>query len=209
MRQLIVSFPSLRLFEMTTTNSSLLPFSPPLELSLVSVKFNTHLVQDIGPCLASLLRQDGHGEPLQLLRHESTSRIHAVLGPVLVEHGPHLRSLSVKALLDVAQAPLALCTTLEHFEFWAFPDSATLAAIPRTITTLAIRNNSYSESDAETLAGELLAFPRLKVFIWTRCVQSGDLFHMLERRCAERGIAFCTYTGQTVRVSDDFTFSDA
>ncbi|KAJ7211002.1 hypothetical protein C8J57DRAFT_1400370 [Mycena rebaudengoi] len=136
MRQLIASFPSLRLFEMTTTNSSLLPFSPPLELSLVSVKFNTHLVEDIGPCLASLLRQDGHDEPLQLLRHESTSRIHAVLGPVL--------------------------------------------------------------SDAETLAGELLAFPRLKVFIWTRCVQSGDLFHMLERRCAERGIAFCTYTGQTM-----------
>lgn len=80
--QLVASFPSIRLLEITSDlNKSLLPFDPAPNLSLVAVKFNTTLVEDVGPCLASLMKPGD--EQLQMLWHKSKGGHPSALGDVL------------------------------------------------------------------------------------------------------------------------------
>ncbi|KAJ7763410.1 hypothetical protein B0H16DRAFT_1527795 [Mycena metata] len=189
MHQLVASFPSIRLLEITSDlNSSLPPFDPPPNLSLVCVKFNTTMVQDVGSCLASLMNPAAE-EPLQVLRHKSVGSHPSQLGTVLRAHGAHLRSLAVKTLEPEQLAHLPLCPQLERFEIGRFPDAATFASIPRTITALAISGSpsALGTRGVDELAPELKTFPHLKVFTWSSCPQPMR-FPMLERVCKTRGI---------------------
>ncbi|KAJ6632282.1 hypothetical protein B0H10DRAFT_11238 [Mycena sp. CBHHK59/15] len=199
MHQLVASFPSVRLLEITTDLSSLPPFEPPLSLSLASVKFNTPMVADIGPCLASLLNPTEDGEPLQLLWHKSQGGHPTALGDVLRVYGPHLRSLSIKTLDEPQTAFLSLCTRLERFEFGRFPNSAALAAIPRTIKALAISHEPDSRPGVigtlsigvERLTEALKTFPLLEVLTWSFC-PNHPLVVRLRTVCVERGIELRT-----------------
>ncbi|KAJ7040595.1 hypothetical protein C8F04DRAFT_1311119 [Mycena alexandri] len=143
MHQLVASFPSIRLLEITSDLNSLLPpFNPLPNLSLVCVKFNTTMVQDVGPCLTSLM--NSAAEPLQVLWHKSLGSHPSQLGTVLRTHGERLRSLSVKTLEPEQLVHLALCARLERFEVGRFPDAATFASIPRMITHLMCPTNPSS-----------------------------------------------------------------
>ncbi|KAJ6550850.1 hypothetical protein DFH09DRAFT_1500277 [Mycena vulgaris] len=188
MHQLVASFPTIRLLEITSNlNSSLPPFDPPPSLSLVAVKFNTKLVQDIGPCLASLVNPAEEEEPLQMLWHKSKGGHPSMLGAVLQDHGTCLRSLSVKTL-DAAQVSLELCTRLERFELGRFPDNTTLGIIPRTIKALAISGVPDNGSlDLDELVQRLASFPDLKMLTWSSCPRPA-LFPALQWMCNKRGI---------------------
>ncbi|KAJ7887786.1 hypothetical protein B0H14DRAFT_2694534 [Mycena olivaceomarginata] len=190
MHQLVALFPSLRLLEVTSNfNSSLAPFDPPLNLSLVGAKFNTTLAADIGPCLTSLLNPEPDAR-LQVLWHKSKGGHPSVLNGVLRTHGPHLRSLALKTIDPVdASAALTQCGVLERFEFGRFPDAATLALIPRSITALAVCG--VPEGDlhraVDGLADALPTFPHLKALTWSSVPQPA-MFPALEWMCRKHGI---------------------
>ncbi|KAJ7458830.1 hypothetical protein B0H11DRAFT_184718 [Mycena galericulata] len=95
MHQLVAAFPSIRLLEISSGFSAMLaPFDPPLALPLVSVKFDTPFIQDIAPCLASLLSPpsengEHESEPLQLISHKSHNGYPCALSTVLQARGSH------------------------------------------------------------------------------------------------------------------------
>ncbi|KAJ7110825.1 hypothetical protein C8R43DRAFT_1041950 [Mycena crocata] len=232
MHHLVAAFPSIKLLEITSNLSpSLEPFDPPPRLALEAVKFNTTLVRDIGPCLASLLdleseieRDDSEGR-LQVLWHKSKGGHPSVLADVLSEHGGHLRSLAVRTLdADTASESLALCTRLERFEFGRFPDRATLALVPRTIRALtvcgpegSVGNNgaligNNAALDADGLAQQLSTFPQLKVLTWSSCPQPSmssspqpAMFPSLQWTCTKLGITLRLCASELVRLRSIFT----
>ncbi|KAF7358486.1 hypothetical protein MVEN_00899100 [Mycena venus] len=194
MHQLVALFPSLRLLEITSNlNETLVPFDPPPNLSLVCAKFNVALVEDIAPCLASLLNPQADA-PLQVLWHKSRGGHPSVLDDVLRTHGLHLRSLALKTLDPEDASPaIAQCAVLERFEYGRFPDAAILALIPRSITALAIcgvhteNGNGHFERYVDGLVQALPTFPHLKALTWSACPQP-VMFPALEWMCSERGI---------------------
>ncbi|KAJ7753626.1 hypothetical protein DFH07DRAFT_1061417 [Mycena maculata] len=206
MHQLVASFPSVRLLEITSNlNRMLPPFDPPPRLALVSVKFNTMFLRDIGPCLASLMRPPSGAvdtEPLQVLCHKSHVTNPSSLGGVLDAHGARLRSLSVKTPdpgPGAAQSPLAQCTQLERFELGRFPDEDTLASIPRSITALAISGApARGALDFEAFTGQLAigTFPHLRALTWSLFPAGLTPLEELERICARQGINLRTPPGE-------------
>ncbi|KAJ7458086.1 hypothetical protein FB451DRAFT_1563983 [Mycena latifolia] len=197
MHRLVAALPSVRLLEVTAHLTPALPaFDPPPRLALAAVKFNTALVQDVGPCLASLLAEDSPTK-LQLLRHSCTGPRPSVLGAVLPTHAADLRSLSLKSLESAADpgASLALCTRLERLELVRVPDAATLAYIPRSITALAIAGAQDNESLA-ALAQQLAAgaLPHLKALTWSMLPPHMPLLG-LQHVCEVRGIELRTAPG--------------
>ncbi|KAJ7482548.1 hypothetical protein FB451DRAFT_1555619 [Mycena latifolia] len=193
MHRFIASLPALRLLEITADSAGSLPvFDPPLRLPLAAAKFHIAFGDDIGSCLTSLVRGDSEAalaEPaLQLLAHKSTGGHPVALREVLREQGAYLRSLSLKPL-ESAQS-IALCTRLERLELGRFPDNATLALIPRSITALAVAglpHNLNFNALVQQLAAA--AFPRLRALTWTSCPDPIVLpFSALKAVCAERGI---------------------
>ncbi|KAJ7458833.1 hypothetical protein B0H11DRAFT_2061192 [Mycena galericulata] len=198
MHQLVAAFPSIRLLEISSSfGMELAPFDPPLALSLVSVKFDTPFVQDIAPCLASLLRppsedQEHESEPLQLLSHKSHIGYPSALSTVLQAHGSHLRSLTIRTL-DVASATdhssvpaLRHCTRLERFELGVFPEASTLAFLPRTLHTLSISGlpNHDNAPPVGPFIYALSTFPHLRTLTWLFCPAPPALV----RLCASRGV---------------------
>ncbi|KAJ6577614.1 hypothetical protein B0H19DRAFT_1120669 [Mycena capillaripes] len=204
MHQLVACFPSIRILEISSNLNLLLPpFDPPPNLSLVCVKFNTTLIGDISACLASLMSSNpAEDEPhLQVLWHKSKGGHPSELGDVLRTHGAHLRSLAIKTI-DPAQASLAACAQLERFEFGRFPDVATFALIPRSITALAVCGVPVNgEQDIDNLVQELATFPHLKVLTWSSCPQPA-MFPALEWVCRKREIELRTSAAE---VTDDNT----
>jgi hypothetical protein len=196
--QLVAAFPSIRILEIIASLSlSLPPFDPPPNLSLVYFKIHTSVVRDVGPCLASLLNPNPEdGAPLQVLFHRSNSA--SALGDVLNMHGAHLRSLSVKSL-DPEEASVALaCPQLERFELQCFPDAATLALIPRSITALAVRGQpEHGQQDINRLEEAFETFPHLKTFTWSS-YRLPELSVAFERVCRERGIELRTSAKDSV-----------
>ncbi|KAJ7670917.1 hypothetical protein DFH06DRAFT_1293800 [Mycena polygramma] len=88
---------------------------------------------------------------------------------ILEAHGTHLRSLSVKALQPTPTSLAVACPHLERFEIQCFPDASMLALIPRSITTLVIRNMPPSPADVDSLVQALETFPCLKTLMWQSC----------------------------------------
>ncbi|KAJ7203830.1 hypothetical protein GGX14DRAFT_698918 [Mycena pura] len=209
MHRLVAAFPSIKLLEITTDlQTSLPPFDPPLNLALLSVKFNANMVSDIGPCLASLVRRpaadsgdgDGEAEPLQLIWHKSTGTRPSELDGVLAAHGAGLRALAVKTLdAAAAHAALARCTRLERFELGRFPDTALLALIPRTISALAI-SGAPDDARLDGLVDALPSFPDLKVLTWSGCPLP-RMFPALEVACTRRGVELRMTSA--IEVADD------
>ncbi|KAJ7612929.1 hypothetical protein DFH06DRAFT_1344842 [Mycena polygramma] len=96
MARIIAIFPSIRILELTGSFTPvLMPFEPPLNLSLVSFKFYTAVLEAIGPYLDSLL--DPNPEEHNALQVLS-DRSDLTLRETLTAHGSHLRSLAVQTL---------------------------------------------------------------------------------------------------------------
>ncbi|KAJ7687838.1 hypothetical protein B0H17DRAFT_1069418 [Mycena rosella] len=199
MHQLVGAFPTIRLLEITADlTSALPPFDPPLRLALAAVKFNTAFVPDIAPCLASLVDPDSEAH-LEFLWHKSKTRPSA-LEEVLSAHGANLRALSLKTV-DAGQATeLAHCTQLERFELGRFPDGATLALIPRSVTALVIAG-APAPGELDGLVEQLASFPALKTLTWSSC-QDPSLFRSLVTICTERGI-FLRAAAAAAELTDD------
>ncbi|KAJ7609537.1 hypothetical protein FB45DRAFT_368546 [Roridomyces roridus] len=225
MHQLVAAFPTIRLLEVTANLSpTLTPFDPPVNLALVSVKFNAMLATDFGPCLASLMQKPTkesevdsppkHSEGLQLISHTSTRDSLPTLSAILTQHAPSLRSLSLKTLaLDSPESQDALrnCTRLERLELGVLPSpsssssiAASLSALPQTLTTLLIGGPRAAPPDS--LAVEALtryiqmdsALPKLRTLSWH--VSGSSPTQELIEVCRARGVELNVRTGPGVNV---------
>ncbi|KAJ7808044.1 hypothetical protein B0H13DRAFT_2386035 [Mycena leptocephala] len=189
-QQLVAAFPSIRILEIDHSTrqaiSYLRPFGAPLNLSLVSFKIYTMIVDDIGPCLDWLVGPSPDtNAPLQLFMHLPLSS--AQLGDVLEAHGAHLRFLLVSCFeAEVTSIALA-CPKLERLHLTQFPSAKTLALIPRSITVLALRCGPYERVGFRQFLAALETFPNLKMLIWSE-YRYTDLPVDLKRVCSQRGI---------------------
>ncbi|KAJ6451360.1 hypothetical protein C8R47DRAFT_1084126 [Mycena vitilis] len=204
--KLIATLPALRALDVTANTLHSIPIIPdtipqPLGFGLVSFKFNSKWVADTSTFLASLTEGRTDGDHVQLYGH-TLSATPADLHGVLTAHGPHLRSLVAPGKLKNTQV-LSLCTLLERFECETIPSDELVAAIPRTITVLAITNPtpdpvaataSYRPPPGEILSAahltqQLDAFPKLRAFTWIGSTTHPD-FLALQERCGALGIDF-------------------
>ncbi|KAJ7664567.1 hypothetical protein DFH06DRAFT_1188067 [Mycena polygramma] len=202
--KLIATLPALRALDITANTFQIIPMMPgtilqPLGLGLVSFKFNSKWVADTSTFLASLTAGRTDGDHVQLYGH-TLSATPADLHGVLTAHGPHLRSLVAPGKLKDTQV-LSLCTLLERFECETIPSDELVAAIPRTITVLAVTNTtpdpvassaSYRPPLREILSATYLTqqldtFPKLRSFTWIGSTTHPD-FLALQERCGGLGI---------------------
>ncbi|KAJ6457845.1 hypothetical protein C8R47DRAFT_168396 [Mycena vitilis] len=177
LRQTIACFASIRILDIGCPSGSvLLPFEPPLNLPLACFTFTSSGDEAVGPYLASLLAPGS----LQTLCHWS----YAAVTDVLQTHGRGLRALSIKAL-EPSQVSLAeACPCVERFEILHFPDAATLARIPPTITTLVIRTIPPTTASLDHVIQALETFAHLKTLQLSGPCRSRPL----ETACKRRGI---------------------
>ncbi|KAJ7446995.1 hypothetical protein FB451DRAFT_1188507 [Mycena latifolia] len=180
MHRLVAALPNLRLLEVTAHLTPSLPaFDPPPHLALTAVKFNTGLMQDVGPCMGP---------------HPS------VLSAILPAHAAELCSLSIKSLAPNADpaSVLAFCMRLERLELGHVPDATTLACLPCSIATLAIAGAQDDEVltalEQQLAAG---AFPQLKVLTWSVLPPHAPLLR-LQSVCEAHRIELRTALGELV-----------
>ncbi|KAJ6503813.1 hypothetical protein C8R45DRAFT_1070351 [Mycena sanguinolenta] len=160
---------------------------PPLGLNLVAFKLTSQLAWDIGTFL-SFVASGRDDEPLELFTYTGC-RMSPNLGDVLSAHGPHLRSLVVKASMQNVSV-LGLCTRLERFECQRLPPDALVAAIPRTTRVLAVTNLPPQQSGVTSLAyltQQLDTFPALRFFT-RRGSTPHSGFGRLRDRCTQLGL---------------------
>lgn len=127
--------PTVRMLDITTNTFQEFPpmpeLTPPLGLGLLSFKFSSKWVANIGPFVASLVGGRTDYETLQIFS-QTQSKIPADLHDIISVHAPHLRSLVVQGQLKDSNI-LKLCTHLERFQCETIPSDEPVAAIPRTI----------------------------------------------------------------------------
>ncbi|KAJ6506991.1 hypothetical protein C8R45DRAFT_971202 [Mycena sanguinolenta] len=180
---------------------------PPLGLCVLSFNCMSIGGPTVGPLLTSLAngRADSQGLEVFYYRHFGPGKMH--LGQVLAAHGSHIRSLLVEGLINDAHV-LSCCTNLERFES-NFLTEDIMAAIPRTINTLAIpffagdhpqSSSSLAPPDISIvhLTQQLDSFPMLRVLILK---SSEREFAALRNRCIELGIQL-RYR-RPIQLSDD------
>jgi hypothetical protein len=140
--KLVTALPTIRMPEVTANIFQNFPEMPeltsPLGLGLVSFRFNSKWVAVACPLFAFLVGGRADGEPLQSYS-QPLSIPSADLHGVLSAHGRHLRLLAVSGVIKDPHV-LGLYTHLERFECGTVPSDEIVAAIPRTITTLAVTN---------------------------------------------------------------------
>ncbi|KAJ7463676.1 hypothetical protein FB451DRAFT_1493211 [Mycena latifolia] len=191
--ELTAVFPTICMLDITSNSVQQLPlFEPSPSLPLVSVKFSSKWVVDASPCVASLLAEVA-GEHLQLF-YQTQSMQPADLHGILVAHEAYLRSLASES----------------------FPSGELVAAIPRTITALAVgspppslppapsrilahpRLQAPLDVSANYLIQQLDTFANLKAFTWVGPTVH-TAFVMLQKECNARGIEFRSRTQDSVR----------
>ncbi|KAJ7670926.1 hypothetical protein DFH06DRAFT_1125212 [Mycena polygramma] len=176
MQQIVACFASIRILDISGSGPVLLPISLPLSLPLACFTFTSSASEAVGPYLTSMLAPGS----LQTLCHWSD----AAVTNVLQTHGTRLRSLIVKAL-EPSQVNLAqACPYLERFEILSFPDAATFARIPPTITTLVIRTIPPTTASLDQLVQALVAFAGPKMLQLSGPCRSRPL----KTACKTRGI---------------------
>ncbi|KAJ7670839.1 hypothetical protein DFH06DRAFT_1370040 [Mycena polygramma] len=191
MQQIVACFASIRILDIGGSGPVLPLFYPPLSLPLACFTFTSSDSGAVGPYLASLLAPGS----LQTLCHWSD----AAVTNVLQVHGMHLRSLTVKAL-EPSQVSLAeVCPCLERFEILSFPDAATLARIPPTMTTLVIRNMPPTAASLDQLVQALETFVYLKTLQLSGPCRSRPL----KTACKTRGIKLCVVPSNPLPGYDD------
>ncbi|KAF7378380.1 hypothetical protein MSAN_00264300 [Mycena sanguinolenta] len=208
--RLIAAIPTLRMLDVATSGfggfSHLPPLHPPIELGLVLFKFGSTSTTDVAPFLAFLIDDRTDNDRLEVFYHRNTGSARGVLlKDVLSIHSPHLRSIFVPET-PADSDTLSLCTRLERFECESLPSRALVATIPRTITTLAIKDQNrgtegtYMIQEAEFyktnklpcvgyLTEQLHTFPVLRRIIWHESAR--DDYHdrdALQDRFTELGI---------------------
>jgi hypothetical protein len=172
--------------------------TPPLGLALVSFKFSSKWVANMGPFVASLVGGRTDYETLQIFS-QTQSKIPADLHDIISVHAPHLRSLVVQGQLKDSSV-LNLCTYLERFECETIPSDELVAAIPRTIQAFAVTDTTpdsalaarvwrslgsaapLSYISAAYLTEQLGSFPSLRVFRWMGSTAHPG-FAALRERC--------------------------
>ncbi|KAJ7656814.1 hypothetical protein DFH06DRAFT_1473430 [Mycena polygramma] len=209
--KLIAALPTIRMLTIAAnTARNILPHTtaPPLGLELVSFKFKSKWVADPSAFIASLTRGRTDGGALQLYSHafsDTPVKLHGVLSA----HGSNLRSLSLPGKVDEPHI-LALCTCLERFECRTLPSDDLVAAIPRMINALAVRNLNPDPDPAPPfpipredrfpppkitpisvaqLTLQLDTFPNLRVFTWVGSIIHPG-FNGLRDRCVGLGVEF-------------------
>ncbi|KAJ6474962.1 hypothetical protein C8R45DRAFT_383645 [Mycena sanguinolenta] len=223
---LIAAIPTLRMLDITGCNwfdLPGLPQHPPLGLGLISFKFASRFLIDVAPFLGFLIGDRTDNEHLEVFYHRETASPRGVrLDRVLSVHGPHLRSLVVPetpANPDI----LSSCTQLERFECESLPSRALVAAIPRTITTLVLKDQNrrtltyklrgpldfdFYESNkrpcVDYLTEQLHTFPALRRISCDPSVLDHDR-DALQAHCTELGIEMSFPS--TINPEDDVEFS--
>ncbi|KAJ7249136.1 hypothetical protein B0H12DRAFT_708127 [Mycena haematopus] len=220
---LIKSFPTIRMLDITANAflgfPEILGLGPPLGLSLLSFKFNSRWVANAGPFLASLVDGCTDNEPLEVFHHKQTKTPPADLHDVLSTHGHHIRSLVIQGQLKDPHV-LSLCTRLERFECETLPSDELVAAIPRTITALAVANPTQDLPSVfplttvplppprvpfipvEHLTVQLATFPSLRVLTWMGSTAHSG-FAALREQCGRQGIELRCHARNTDIFSDD------
>ncbi|KAJ6600947.1 hypothetical protein DFH09DRAFT_1069640 [Mycena vulgaris] len=111
------------MLDITTNTVQELPlFEPSPRLGLVICKFSSKWVIDAAPCVASLF--GSHDDPRLQVFHQTQSMRWVDPVPGILKD----------------PTVLGLCTRLERFESETFPSDELIAAIPRTISALAVGN---------------------------------------------------------------------
>ncbi|KAJ6474957.1 hypothetical protein C8R45DRAFT_1160188 [Mycena sanguinolenta] len=210
---LISAIPTLRMLDITIDGFDAFPTTsqlhPPLGLGLVSFKFASPFMINVAPFLAFLIGDRTDNEHLEVFYHRRTVSPEGVLlNDVLSVHGPYLRSMVVPETPANSDA-LSLCTRLERFECESLPSRALVTSIPRTITTLIVKDRNQrtrhftlsglSQSSFYTtnkspcvdyLTEQLHTFPALRRIIWDESAGDYDR-DALQNRCTELGIEMC------------------
>ncbi|KAJ6474933.1 hypothetical protein C8R45DRAFT_1077527 [Mycena sanguinolenta] len=161
--RLIAAIPTLRMLDITSSQSfDEFPPLPqlPLRLGLISFKFASRFVTDVAPFLGFLVGGRTDNEHLDVFYHRQTTSPEGVLlKDVLSAHGPHLRSIVVPETPTNPDA-LGLCMRLERFECESLPFPALGASIPRTITTLVVKDHNRGTGGLWSSAPRNPAFTR-------------------------------------------------
>ncbi|KAF7368039.1 hypothetical protein MSAN_00869800 [Mycena sanguinolenta] len=209
--------PTLRILDITANTFQEFPpmpeLQPPLGLGLISFKLQSRWLINGAPLLAFLVGNRTDNERLEVF-HRTQSATPVDLQDVLSAHGPQLRYLVVPESLGNPNV-LRLCTRLECFECETLPHQGVVAAIPRTITALAITNpptqrfslnrlydGRVVERRVAYLTEQLHTFPALRILTWAGSSAHSGLAALCDR-CNELGIAVRFRPSNTIGLRDD------